>query len=83
MNENEADELQKLRAHLHARQQHPDFEYETMRGARKGFYDEPPDGEGWERNLEEGRGGWERFDYHEEGYWRRRKITTEVQPQPT
>lgn len=28
--------------------------------------DEPPEGDGWERNVDAGRNGWERFDYHEE-----------------
>lgn len=31
-----------------------------------------PEGDGWEENGE-GHDFWERFDYHEEHYWRRRK----------
>lgn len=67
-------------AELHARCAHPDYEYETTTGGRKTWdeADEPPDGpdgkpdHSWERNVEEGRDGWERFDYTEESYWRRR-----------
>lgn len=66
-----------LTAFLHARRVHPDFEYETTHGGRKSFDEHEPEGEGWERNVEEGRNGWERFDYHEEAYWRRR---TEPRP---
>lgn len=65
---------QKTDSELHAECAHPDFEYMTTRGPRKAFDEHPPPGDGWERNVEEGRGGWERFDYHEEAYWRR-KVT--------
>lgn len=36
--------------------------------------DVPPEGEGWERDFSRGRDGdnWDRFDYHEEAYWKRR-----------
>lgn len=67
-------------AEQHARCTHPDYEYATTQGQRKMWdcADVPPygdDGEpdhSWERNVEEGRDGWERFDYTEESYWRRR-----------
>lgn len=72
---------QALYAHLapatveisHARCNVPGWEYETTTGPRKawGDADTPPAGEGWVRNVEEGRNGWERFEYHEESYWRR------------
>lgn len=64
----------KLEALLHAKGQHPDYEYATTRGGRKVWSDSdvPPQGEGWERNIHMGRDGWERFDYHEESYWMRR-----------
>lgn len=66
--------LARLERWLHSRGMHPDFEYATTDGPRKAFYDdEPPDGDGWEANVDMGRDGWERFDYHEEAYWRRRK----------
>jgi len=60
---------------LHARQSHPDFEYATTTGPRKAFDEHPPDGDGWVRNKTRGvRGeGWERFDFHEEAYWMRRR----------
>jgi hypothetical protein len=53
----------------------PGWEYATTEGPRKSwqYEDEPPEGEGWERNVDKGRKGWERFDYTEEAYWRRRK----------
>lgn len=61
-------------AALHERFTHPDFEYATTSGPRKAWYDSetPPEGDGWERNVDRC-GGWERLDYHEESYWRRRK----------
>lgn len=62
-------------AELHARFAHPGYEYATTQGSRKAFdaINEPPEGAGWERNIDAGRPGegWERFDYHEESYWRR------------
>ena len=69
-------ELCRLRTYLHARSMHPDYEYATTDGPRKSWHDEdrPPEGEGWEANVDRGRDGWERFDYHEEAYWRRRKV---------
>lgn len=49
------------------------YEYATTTGPRKQWLDEntPPPGEGWERDPTRGNNGWERFDYHEEAYWRR------------
>lgn len=66
---------------LHARRAHPDFEYATTEGPRKQWddVDVPPCNEegdpdpSWERNVDAGRDGWERWDYTEESYWRRRK----------
>ena len=58
---------------LHARSMHPDYEYATTEGERKNFDEHPPAGEGWERNVHIGDKGWERFNYHEEAYWMRRK----------
>lgn len=58
---------------VHGMALHPEYEYATTKGPRKSFYDEnvPPEGEGWVRNAHKGRGGWERFDFHEEAYWMR------------
>jgi len=74
-------------AELHARRAHPGFEYATTNGPRKQWdtIDEPPygdDGEPdptWERNVDAGRPGqgWDRFDYTEVSYWRRRKPVPE------
>ncbi|MBD9700622.1 hypothetical protein IHE56_00655 [Streptomyces sp. ID01-12c] len=69
---------------LHARHAHPDFEYRITNGPRKQWdaSNVPPTGEngipepGWERNVDRGIDGWERFDYHEETYWRRPKRKT-------
>ncbi|MFC8008642.1 hypothetical protein [Streptomyces cinereoruber] len=66
---------------LHARRAHPDFEYATTEGPRKqwDYADQPPYGEDgwpdktWEPNVDAGHNGWERFEYTEESYWRRRK----------
>jgi len=62
-------------AQLHFRSSHPAYEYATTEGQRKAWddADEPPEGEGWERNVDGGRDGWDRFDFHEESYWRRLK----------
>ena len=58
---------------LHAARRHPLWEYATTEGQRKSWddADTPPDGDGWERNTDAGRNGWDRFDYTEESYWRR------------
>lgn len=60
---------------LHAERRHPAWEYATTEGQRKAWddADTPPEGEGWERNVDAGRNGWDRFDYTEESYWRRRR----------
>lgn len=51
------------------------YEYATTTGPRKAWDnpDQPPEGEGWELDPDRGHPGesWERFDYHEERYWRR------------
>jgi hypothetical protein len=65
---------------LHARFACPGWEYRTTEGQRKQWddADRPPSDENgdpdpsWERNVDAGRDGWERFDYTEESYWRRR-----------
>lgn len=53
------------------------WEIATTTGPRKAWLDadEPPEGDGWELDPNRGLEGesWERFDYHEERYWRRRK----------
>jgi hypothetical protein len=66
---------------LHASCAHPAYEYATTQGQRKAFdrIDEPPEGDGWERNVDAGRNGWERFDYHEESYWRRLRASASTQ----
>ncbi|MFE7547115.1 hypothetical protein [Streptomyces gardneri] len=66
---------------LHARRAHPDWEYETTEGPRKRWdgANTPPYGDDgdpdatWERNVDAGRDGWERFEHTEESYWRRRR----------
>lgn len=74
------EDLDRLTRWLHARAMHPDFEYTTTDGPRKAWDDAdvPPKGEGWERNIDKGHGGWQRYDYHEVSYWRRRKISGEL-----
>lgn len=66
---------QRAQQELHARRADPGYEYATTRGPRKAWYDYdvPPEGDGWERNVDAGDGGWERFDTYEVSYWRRRK----------
>ena len=71
--------LEKDKRKLHSTESHPNYEYKTRKGPRKSFDDEdvPPKGDGWERNIYCGRHGWERFDYHEESYWMRKKLAKE------
>lgn len=51
------------------------YEYEVTQGPRKAWMDAdtPPPGEGWERDLSRGDRGFERFEFHEESYWMRRR----------
>lgn len=59
---------------LHDRRMHPAYEYATTEGQRKAwdYSDVPPGGDDWERNTTARfPEAWERFDYHEESYWRR------------
>lgn len=64
---------------LHSRFAHPAYEYRTTTGPRKQWddADTPPVDESfnpdptWERNTDAGIGGWMRFDFAEESYWRR------------
>lgn len=72
--EDMAAEIKRLSDALHSRRAHPDYEYKTTTCGRKAYYGEPEmEAEGWESNGE-GHDSWERFDYHEEHYWRRRKV---------
>lgn len=64
---------------LHARFAHPAYEYAVTEGPRKmwDYAGVSPEGDGWERNIDAGRAGtpdagWDRLDYTEEAYWRRR-----------
>jgi hypothetical protein len=74
-------EIDRLTLALHKHRAHPDFEYCTTDNARKGET-RRPEGEGWEENIcernEDGtlnqHSWWERFDYHEDNYWRRRTV---------
>lgn len=73
--------LYRLESWLHARCLHPDYEYRTTEGPRKAWDCEPDlSAEGWEQNTEQGRGGWERFDHHEEMYWRRPRALLNPHP---
>jgi hypothetical protein len=81
-------EINRLTFALHRRFAHPDFEYKTTQTARKSG-DDPRiglDGDGWEPNeivenhqyvngevVKEFWRNWERYEFHEDNYWRRRK----------
>jgi hypothetical protein len=83
-----AAEVDRLTFTLHCRCAHPDFEYETTQTARKSG-DDPLiglPGDGWEPNdivnnheykygevVKEHWRNWERYQFHEDNYWRRRK----------
>lgn len=64
-------EVSRLSGVLHSFERHPDYEYATTSGPRKGWEPSPPSGDGWTVNRYRGREGWERFEYHEEAYWMR------------
>ncbi len=82
-------EVDRLTRALHAHRAHPDFEYETTQTARKSVDDPRAErlvAEGWELNeivacheyadgvvVKEHWRNWERFEFHEDSYWRRRK----------
>lgn len=68
-------------AELHARCSHPEWEYTTTEGPRKAWddADQPPDGGGWERNIEVGWNGWEQYNLFEESYWRRRRTPEDAE----
>lgn len=89
-------ELDRLTLALHEAFSHPDFEYETTRGPRKGDYG-PPDGDGWEDNVCRRYTGsdpvvadqvgkldhhscWERHDFYDEHHWRRRRPPEDPTP---
>lgn len=72
----------------HVNQCHPEWEYAEMTTGRKSGISVKPDGDGWEPNMivachiykngavvQEYWRNWDRFDYHEVEYWRRRKVT--------
>lgn len=82
-----ATEIDRLAFELHCLEAHPDFEYATTKTARKSG-DDPRiglKGEGWEPNdivpiydhaegvVEQRWRNWERHEFHEDNYWRRRK----------
>jgi NTP pyrophosphatase (non-canonical NTP hydrolase) len=55
------------------------WEYAVTKGARKAWSTEmdPPDNRpGWVVDESRGSAGWERFEFHEERYWKRLRDTT-------
>lgn len=74
-------EVQRLTLALHKHRAHPDYEYATTQNARKSGDTPWPEGDGWEKNYcslnADGtinfNSCWERFDFHEDNYWRRKK----------
>lgn len=70
-----AQEVKRLTDALHQRCMHPDYEYATTKTARKSGDSRKPDGDGWEPNVygDDPHSAWERFEFHEEEYWRRLK----------
>jgi hypothetical protein len=57
------------------------WEYATTSGQRKSWDVDKPEGDGWEPDYSMGRPGeaWDRFEIHEEAYWRR---WTGTEPRP-
>lgn len=72
---------------LHRAKCHPDYDYATSRSGRKSSDVIRPEGEGWTPNecipnhdykdgaivLECWR-AWDRFDFYDEEYWKRRRL---------
>ena len=73
----------RLSSELHRRLAHPDYEYTTTEGQRKSVWNDVPPTEPdeipWERNVDYHQ-GFERFEWHEESYWRRLKPVPEPEP---
>jgi hypothetical protein len=71
--------IARLEDALHAARAHPDFEYCTTECGGKYCTTEcgRKEAQGWEENITGGEphSSWERFDYTEDHYWRRRKMT--------
>lgn len=89
-------EVDRLTFALHCRRAHPDFEYTTTQTGRKSGEDPrlKLEGDGWEPNdivacheydagtlVNEYWRNWDRFEFHENNYWRRfvgrRAVVTE------
>ena len=70
-------EIKRLEDALHERECHPDYEYFTVETGRKSGEDpcDKLDGDGWEDNIygDDFHSCWERFDYTEDHYFRRKK----------
>lgn len=71
-------QIRRLTDALHKYHLHPDFEYATTKSPRKCGGGLKPEGEGWEPNVigTDQHSAWERFDFHEEEYWRRKVVAT-------
>lgn len=72
----EKTELERLTTFLHSIERHPDYDYTTVTTGRKSCEDSDPYREKGEAEWtwnEHHFGGFERFDYTEEHYWRRLK----------
>lgn len=66
---------------LHRNEGHPEWEYTTTRGVRKGTT-VPPDGDGWEKNERVWNGSqfiyWDRDELCDYEHWRRRRRDQDV-----
>jgi hypothetical protein len=75
------EQIKRLTSALHQHRCHPDYEYATTTCGRKAGPAPIPEGAGWEPNTytyehpvdgpTEWHSEWERFDFHEDHYWRR------------
>lgn len=67
------EELRALTSQLHSGQRHPDYEYTTVKRGRKQGDDTPPEGHGWEINVDINGDGFDRDDWNDIYFWRRLK----------
>ncbi len=82
---NDSNELKRLVSHLHEKQCHPDYVYDTTETGRKTGESKKPEGNGWLPNNDAcgGDRNWVRDEYSETEYWMRLKtdaLSDEVDP---
>lgn len=70
-----ASDIAEITGALHYVSTNDQYEYAVTTVGKKSGDSYTPDGEGWEPDFDKGRPNeaWDRFEYHEEYYWKRLK----------